>query len=444
MQRMKKALVNSILAICSIAATGLLVVALDRAVGLYSPPSAAPAGLLFEPYSSAHYDTIEFDCTPRINNLGFRGEDTTLPKTRKIRVVALGDSYTFGWGVDLEDTWVKRVETALRAEGRDIEILNLGVPGHGPGEYANTAERVISILKPDLVLVGLLQGNDLEQLDKWKPRAAGETTITPHVEQVNNSIAGFMSQRLVPNFSRLSAKLLRSASHRLGIGKPTSISDQWKQQTQKYVDKMSEADRQQFYKMSAFLLRAFQEGKLNPAALTWLFPNAGKAAKNPSAVQQAGPGTIPAPGEPAAAKEPKPVPPDMNLNSRLMRRRIDLCAQQLERIKTAAEQTGARVVVASIPQTSYVQLSGWQMLFHSRAAEDARQAWEANFVTTVPYQAHELASAQSGIPMVHVTAAFREASRDKMLFFEFDGHFTVEGNRIFADLLTPALRPYLD
>ncbi len=134
--RMKTIIGNVLLAIGSLAGIFTLVLVADRALGHFRPADELPAGLMFAPHSAAYYDTIEFKCTVYANNLGFRGDDTTRVKTRRLHVLALGDSYTYGWGVDLADTWVKRIEKSLRAEGRDIEILNLGVPGHGPGQYA--------------------------------------------------------------------------------------------------------------------------------------------------------------------------------------------------------------------------------------------------------------------------------------------------------------------
>ena len=51
------------------------------------------------------------------------------------RVLMLGDSITFGWGVPGEDTVAKRLERALRAAGRKVEVLNAGV-----GNYNTTME----------------------------------------------------------------------------------------------------------------------------------------------------------------------------------------------------------------------------------------------------------------------------------------------------------------
>ena len=46
----------------------------------------------------------------------------------------LGDSFTFGEGVPDEETFVARLDAALRGEG--LQVLNAGVAGHGTVEEA--------------------------------------------------------------------------------------------------------------------------------------------------------------------------------------------------------------------------------------------------------------------------------------------------------------------
>ncbi|HEB53493.1 MAG TPA: hypothetical protein ENI87_09590, partial [bacterium] len=48
----------------------------------------------------------------RTNSLGLRGPDVAVPKPPgTFRIVMLGDSVTFGWGVDDEVTFARRLET---------------------------------------------------------------------------------------------------------------------------------------------------------------------------------------------------------------------------------------------------------------------------------------------------------------------------------------------
>lgn len=53
----------------------------------------------------------------------------TTAAARPIRLVALGDSITAGLGLKPGDTYVDRLQAALRAKGFDAEIANAGVSG---------------------------------------------------------------------------------------------------------------------------------------------------------------------------------------------------------------------------------------------------------------------------------------------------------------------------
>ena len=63
-----------------------------------------------------------------INRDGFRDRDFPVERTKgAARIVCVGDSYTYGWGVNLEDSFPKQLERALEP---GTEVLNLGVFGY--------------------------------------------------------------------------------------------------------------------------------------------------------------------------------------------------------------------------------------------------------------------------------------------------------------------------
>ena len=100
----------------------------------------------------------------RTNRQGFRGRD--LPATKPsngLRIVGVGDSVMFGWGVTEDETYLRRLETSLKAEmGRDrIEVLNLAVPGYNTAQEAVVFREKALPLSPDLLLVGYVL-NDAE------------------------------------------------------------------------------------------------------------------------------------------------------------------------------------------------------------------------------------------------------------------------------------------
>jgi lysophospholipase L1-like esterase len=89
-----------------------------------------------------------------INSRGMRGPEISSAK-RGYRIIALGNSCTFGWGVSYEASWVYHLQEILKQElqTNDIEIINGGVPGYSSHQgKIFFAEELLS-LNPDMVLV---------------------------------------------------------------------------------------------------------------------------------------------------------------------------------------------------------------------------------------------------------------------------------------------------
>ena len=134
----------------------------DRSLGiLYPEIKVEPNHFMLPPFSDVTIGTSEFTFKVETNSLGMRDREVSAGERRPIRIVAIGDSFTYGWGVNAEDSWPKLLEAKLHDAGYDLEVLNVGRPGVGVDGYADTAARMLPMLTPDLVLVGVLQGDDL-------------------------------------------------------------------------------------------------------------------------------------------------------------------------------------------------------------------------------------------------------------------------------------------
>ncbi len=87
--------------------------------------------------------------TYRTNELGLHNPEIT-PKGDRRRVVALGNSCTFGWGVATENGYVRRLEELL---GPHYQVINAAVPGYtslqGKRFYASDIRK----LAPDIVTI---------------------------------------------------------------------------------------------------------------------------------------------------------------------------------------------------------------------------------------------------------------------------------------------------
>lgn len=84
-----------------------------------------------------------------------------LPATATVRILAFGDSLTFGSGLAEPDGFVPQLEAWLHAHGaRDAIVLNAGVPGETTAEGLARVEQTLDETRPDAVLVAL-GANDL-------------------------------------------------------------------------------------------------------------------------------------------------------------------------------------------------------------------------------------------------------------------------------------------
>jgi lysophospholipase L1-like esterase len=99
------------------------------------------------------YGDAEDGVEMSVNALGLRGPPVERAKSPgTFRVLALGDSFTFGVGVRDEDTFVRRIEAALAKDG-PAEVLNAGVQGYNTRDEVIYLEHRWGHLDPDLVLI---------------------------------------------------------------------------------------------------------------------------------------------------------------------------------------------------------------------------------------------------------------------------------------------------
>ncbi len=98
------------------------------------------------------------------NSRGFRTpEFADAPAPGTVRIAVLGDSSTFGWGVDAADTYPAQLGPALAKRwGVDpsrVEILNLGVPGYSSFQGRVLLKRIALGYQPDAVVWSYLSND---------------------------------------------------------------------------------------------------------------------------------------------------------------------------------------------------------------------------------------------------------------------------------------------
>lgn len=397
--------VKIIVTLLVILGTLLLTIVADRVVGLFIERPVVAAGLIFPPGSSLTYLTPEFTFTAEINRLGFRDREFALTKGAGTRILAIGDSFTYGWGVGVEESWPKQLESGLRGRGRDVEVANLGQPGASPFMYAQTAAKAIPLLKPDVVVVGITQGDDLAQLKGWSgPTSPGSDVKGQEVpagprQGVGSRLAGAVLGRLYPNF----LFLLR----RRAVGRQV-VNVEWKRQAERVLQTLTPEERARFERLEQDVRGRFMRGELNPDLLQ---------------------GTL---------KRPDYFLETLDTSRPAVRAMISAMGQALTDIKEVAARNHAEVLVVSIPYKVYASRRDLESS-RSLGLDVAPEMVTGNAAS----EAVGAACASAGLRMLDLTEAFRARAGDRPLFFELDGHLNPQGHEVLARLLTPELESYL-
>ncbi len=104
----------------------------------------------------------KFGIPLRINSRGLRSPEIAVPKPSGMRrVLVLGDSVAFGWGIAEEQNFSHRLEAALRQQlACPVEVVNAGVSGYGTVEEADYFTREGALLKPDVVLIYYVENDN--------------------------------------------------------------------------------------------------------------------------------------------------------------------------------------------------------------------------------------------------------------------------------------------
>jgi hypothetical protein len=136
-----------------------------RDVMLYKPNITIKGSIFGDFYTAdeLHSPTLRNSVFERktvainINRLGFREAEPI----EHARIFALGDSFTAGWRVNVDKTWVKLLEHML-----SVPIYNLGVDDASPEQELELVEYLLNADAPKIKIRHLLwmvfEGNDLE------------------------------------------------------------------------------------------------------------------------------------------------------------------------------------------------------------------------------------------------------------------------------------------
>lgn len=119
------------------------------------------SGVFNRPNLSYEHHTNEFDAANYTNEQGLRvpkGQPAypQAPPPGTKRILLLGPSFAYGWGVDYDETFGHLLERTLEREGwgdgSRVELINAGVPSLGAGPHLSWFRAVGARFHPDLVI----------------------------------------------------------------------------------------------------------------------------------------------------------------------------------------------------------------------------------------------------------------------------------------------------
>ncbi len=381
-----------IVVFASIFLSFLATIVLDWGVGLFISPIHE---LIFPRHAIFNYTTAEFSFQVHTNNLGFRDYDATLAKHTRYRVLAIGDSFTYGWGVNIDDTWPKVLERNLRARNLDTEVANLGQGGSSPADYAAIGQRAIPLLRPDLVVVAVLQADDLDQTLQSLERRNGTSPARPGGQPLLQTVRQY-ARSIYPN-------LMEARRHLNAVPPPEwDAVSEWKPQVRQLVSELNGKQKERFDRLDGEVKDQFLRATLNPAIIA-------RSLSRPAYIKNT-----------------------LALERAEIREAIQEVSKHLARIKEVTERVGGEVIVVSVPHGAYV--SQVSLDGHKRMGYDVD---ESLLETTHADEATRTAAANAGVGFVAVTHDFRSESRKRRLYYRFDGHMNVEGYRWLAEKIEP-------
>jgi lysophospholipase L1-like esterase len=133
----------------------------------------------------------------RTNSVGLRDVDEVNDDPDVFRILALGDSFTYGYYVHNEEAWPARLEETLnqRLEAR-FQVLNAGVPGFTVVDELDYLREKGLALEPDLVVIGFYTNDIFDFYPQIREYFARPVILrqTRNQTKVENDLASWLSE----------------------------------------------------------------------------------------------------------------------------------------------------------------------------------------------------------------------------------------------------------
>lgn len=217
---------------------GLSLFLAEALLRLFVPQPILP--MVYKPDSLLRYklkegfkgfqSSSEFKVSLNLNREGLRDYEHNIEKkSGSFRILALGDSFTLGHGVEMEDSYPKVLEKLLNGGTRDkskYEVINTGVFGWEPTQEYLYLMNYGLRYKPDLIIWSLFVGNDFYETSCCGLiEISGEGSMPLKVNKDFNLATKALLEK-VPGYNYLCQNSHLLSLFKRGIGRLLSIKDE--------------------------------------------------------------------------------------------------------------------------------------------------------------------------------------------------------------------------
>jgi len=152
------------------------------------------------------------DVAMKVNSQGFRDIEHRWGKEPgTFRIIGVGDSFTFGWGIAQEETFLRRLEANLEIKTKEqFETINAGVPGWGLNNYYFYLKHIGTRYAPDVVIVAYY----VDDLSSGLSQNASPVSQKP---RRLNFEGGFLHHSYFYNFLKSLCDQLRSRNGKMQV-----------------------------------------------------------------------------------------------------------------------------------------------------------------------------------------------------------------------------------
>ena len=116
----------------------------------------ATLGYTLRPGAVGHYSAGGYRAPIQMNEDALRDAPLAQAIQTDSRLLAVGDSFTMGLGVDAADTWPEQLERMLNHRKSRAAVVNAGVPGYS----ARQMRQVVEGLRQEVAAAGRLVRNE--------------------------------------------------------------------------------------------------------------------------------------------------------------------------------------------------------------------------------------------------------------------------------------------